>query len=101
MKRQSLSNKKALLALSLVTLGACNKKIGNYQEPNCNKYNHTDGTCEVCSYKFWMTSEGRCVQVSDMCKTWRPENGHCTSCFPSFSLKNGKCASGNEAPGSA
>lgn len=84
--------------MGMMMAGANAKKMTNYQEPNCNVY-AADGSCEICSFRFWMTEERQCVQVSDQCKSWCKENGDCTSCYLGYSLSNGECVIANGSVG--
>ena len=88
MERELISRKKAILALSMMVIGANARKIANYEEPNCNVYD-AEGACSKCSYRFWMTEEGRCRQVSDQCRTFKEDCGDCTACYVGYSLRNG------------
>ena len=94
MERESISRKKAILALSMMVIGANARKIANYEEPNCNVYD-AEGACSKCSYRFWMTEEGRCRQVSDQCRTFKEDCGDCTSCYLGYSLSGRDCVLGN------
>ncbi len=81
--------KKALAILGLMMIGANSSIVKNYQEPNCNLYDHSDGSCIRCSFRYWKTSEARCVQVSDNCKAWKESNGDCTDCYKGWTLSDG------------
>ncbi len=59
MRKESLLDQKLLICLVLMIVGTYAGRICGYMEPNCHKY-RPDGSCECCSYRFWMTSEGRC-----------------------------------------
>ena len=76
--------------MGMMMVGANSKKIANYLEPNCNTY-AADGSCDECSFRFWMTEEGRCIQVNDQCKHWCDYNGDCTECYLGYALHNGEC----------
>lgn len=85
-------SKKALAILGLMFVGTTAKQIAcNYEEINCNVYDHSNGVCVKCSHRFWMTDEHRCIQVNDQCKDWCLTNGECTECYGGWVLSNGKC----------
>lgn len=65
-------------------------------KPNCNSYK-ADGSCDVCSFRYWKTSTGDCEQVSDLCEKWSESNGKCTSCYKGYGLnKDGACTLGDK-----
>lgn len=97
MKKESNLSKKTLLGLGLVMIGVNAQAKTNlqYSEPNCHTYNKSDGSCDVCSFKYWKTTSGNCEQVSDSCNTWSEVNGKCTSCYGGYGLnRNGTCTVG-------
>jgi ABC-type thiamine transport system substrate-binding protein len=72
----------------LLSNGNCNTVIQN--DPLCAKYSSA-GTCQTCVNYAYLASNGKCQQVSTLCKTWNSTNGKCTSCFAGYVLSNGKC----------
>ena len=97
MKKESLLNQKLLVCLVLMIVGTYAGRVCGFMEPNCHKY-RPDGSCECCSFRFWMTPEGRCVQVSDQCKDWCRMTGKCTCCYLGYVLENGCCVLPCEKP---
>ena len=86
--------KKALAILGLMCVGSMAKKfdiVCDYKEVNCNVYDHSNGVCVKCSFRYWMTEQHTCVQVDDQCKDWCPDNGDCTDCYQGWVLYKGKC----------
>ena len=55
----------------------------------CATWNWKDKICLQCSDN-WVMSNGKCVPVSDKCKTF-DLSGHCVSCYKGYRLVNGKC----------
>lgn len=96
MKKEPCLRKVILLALTLMIIGVNTEVVRNLQttEPNCNVYN-ADGSCDICSFRYWKNSSGNCRQVSDQCQTWSEFNGRCTSCYRGYGLNNdGTCTVG-------
>lgn len=42
------------------------------------------GDCEECSQRYYMDDERICQPVNPNCRTYDPENGDCTGCYPGF-----------------
>lgn len=81
-----LTNKKSLLmmALMLGSATAANIRNLNWDDPGCNTFSADGSCCLKCSFRFYMAPTGRCLQVSDHCKTWDHKTGLCTSCYPGY-----------------
>lgn len=58
-------------------------------DPNCASW--LQGVCIKCATRTFMNSQGLCQAISIDCSTYSPDNGHCTSCYPGFTVKNGEC----------
>lgn len=71
------------LALCFITLIHCQSVI--ILNPGCKQYN-TAGSCVACSNRFYKDAEGICQPVNPNCKTYKNENGACTSCFDGFAI---------------
>lgn len=59
--------------------------------PDCQKWdgNHK---CLECSVRFYPNGVGKCVPVSDFCRTWDSSNGHCLTCYYGYVLNtDGQC----------
>lgn len=77
----------------------------------CKTWNTTTGACTSC-FQGWVLKNGacvlptppppppvcyyrqvpingKCVNVSDLCKTWNVITGACTSCYPGYTLQSG------------
>ncbi len=62
-------------------------------DPNCNQFNGS--LCIKCSEGYYHPTSGPCTQINPSCKTADSTSGHCTSCFPGFTVQNGLCLVGS------
>lgn len=46
--------------------------------------------CTSCVYRYFL-SNGFCLPVSDLCKTFNATFGFCNSCYDGYILSNGAC----------
>ena len=54
-------------------------------DSNCAEFQ--EGICLRCSSgAFFDISSGLCKRVDPLCKTFNPDNGFCTSCYPAFKI---------------
>ncbi len=58
------------------------------RDPNCKDY--SNGKCNVCSNRYYIGSDGKCVPVNAYCQDYNAV-GACTSCYKGFSLNGGSC----------
>ncbi len=76
-------------------LSNANNNTNNNTSPssdvNCRNFDRQSNRCIQCSYRFYVGSNGICVQVSDQCQTWSFSNGNCTSCYQGYELSQGAC----------
>lgn len=59
-------------------------------DKGCKDWNWAQQICLTCSNMWFLDSQGKCVPVSDLCKSADP-NGKCLSCFKGYDLKDGTC----------
>ena len=69
--------------------GLCNNDP-TYQDPYCALIG-ANGLCETCAVKSILLSNGRCLLVNDLCRTWNPNTADCTGCYGGYNLVNGTC----------
>lgn len=70
--------------------GQCLIQPAVLPDPGCYVWNFTDNVCLECSKRWYFNSQGKCQQVSDLCKT-NDIGGNCTSCYPGYVIANGAC----------
>lgn len=75
-----------LLAVLGMALGS-NVVILN---PGCKQFDQA-GACATCSARFYKDQQGICQPVNSNCKTYRSDNGACTSCYDGFSIVEDAC----------
>ena len=46
-----------------------------FRDPNCKKFE--DKRCSECAIKFFLNLQGKCQQISPLCKTANQQNGAC------------------------
>ena len=68
----------------VVKNGGC--EVGSAIDPNCK--NLQGETCVEC-FTGYYTQNGKCKQASPLCKTFNPNNGFCTSCYPGYEIVGG------------
>ena len=58
--------------------------------PGCLR---TDGNqnCLECSARFFSNAQGKCVPVSDYCRTWNKDSGVCLTCYTGYVISEGQC----------
>lgn len=78
---------KTLLVVFIVLIAgvsASNIRSLLWDDPFCNTFSSDGTSCLKCSSHYWMDKYGKCIAVSDMCKTWNEITGKCTSCFQGY-----------------
>lgn len=64
--------------------GQCRLSASKNSASACAEW--LDNVCVKCSLRFYFDFEANCVQVSDHCNTYNVFSGHCTTCYPGYSL---------------
>ena len=82
--------------------GSCILSELNSARPSdagCGLWDWAKQVCVKCSQN-WFASNGICLPVSDLCKTFDGASGWCLSCFKGYDLVNGSCvlSSANSKP---
>lgn len=62
--------------------------LGSTSDPNCRTFQGL--TCTSCYTGTFLSSDGRCRQVSPLCKTY-DSNGACTTCYNGYEVNQGNC----------
>ena len=57
-------------------------------DPNCKR---TSGAVCVECYPRLYINNGKCLPVSDNCKTYDSLSGLCTSCYEGYAIEKGQC----------
>ena len=63
--------------------------IGTSSDVNCRTYQ--GAICSVCFTNFFVSTDGRCKQVSPLCKNFSQTTGGCTSCYQGYELSGDNC----------
>ena len=63
------------------------------QDPNC--LSEAGGLCNRCSARYYLNTQGKCFPINPLCRTHN-DFGECTSCYPGYILRVGKCQIGTE-----
>ena len=96
MSQNPIKNKASLIVCGLLMAGAAANNLRNtvaYSDPFCNTFSADGLCCLKCSFHYFMDCDGKCVAVSDWCKTWNKKTGECTSCFEGYGKPvNGVCS---------
>lgn len=58
--------------------------------PGCRQFD-ASGVCAACSNRYYKDGEGICQPVSNNCRTYKSDNGACTSCYDGFSIVEDTC----------
>jgi proprotein convertase subtilisin/kexin type 5 len=72
--------------------GTCVYSSSNTAAPadsGCSKW--VKGACQACSVGWVFNANGKCITVSDQCKTYDAASGDCLSCYNGYDLVNGSC----------
>lgn len=58
---------------------------------NCAEWK--DKVCMKCADRAYFNNQGKCTLVSEKCKTFDEQTGHCESCYEGYKLnrEKGKC----------
>jgi hypothetical protein len=73
--------------------GTCKFSPLNSAAPSdvgCKTWDWNKQVCLECSY-FWVFNAGKCVPVSDLCKTYDGVTGGCLTCYKGYDLVNASC----------
>ena len=75
--------------------GDCTSCYGGYHLSNglciADGYVGSDGSDQLdCPYRT-VKIDGKCLPVSDQCKTWDDTTAECTSCYQGWNLDDGEC----------
>lgn len=63
--------------------------VGTTLDVNCKTFQGS--RCTVCFTGFFAAADGKCKQVSPLCKTYDINSGACTSCYKGNEVSNGNC----------
>ena len=77
-----------------ISAGKCS---GASQDANCQKFASGSTTCVQCSSNFYLNTDGRCKQISPLCKTASQSTGACLSCYAGYVLQGTNCVVGGAA----
>lgn len=67
-----------------------------FKDPNCKKFGDNN-QCVQCATNFFIDPQGKCRQVSPLCKTANQQNGACLSCYPGYVLQGALCVVGGSS----
>lgn len=65
-------------------------KMSNLQDYKQFCKSFKGAACTSCVFRYFLSS-GYCLPVSDLCKTFNPKFGFCTSCYDGYDLVDGSC----------
>ena len=60
-----------------------------FRDPNCQDFS-SEGTCLKCASRYYL-SNSKCTPVNPLCKDYDQTFGSCTSCYPGYIVKGGRC----------
>lgn len=61
-----------------------------FRDPNCKTF---DGNnfCELCSQRYYLSSNNKCTPVNPLCLDYDMRTGSCTDCYKGYQVNNGLC----------
>ncbi len=62
---------------------------GLAQDTNCKRVEGS--ACKECVNGFYVAPDGKCKQVSPLCKSFDKSNGNCLTCYNGYEVVNGAC----------
>jgi hypothetical protein len=69
----------ALIGVLFSSTNALRLNRESHEVEGCGEVD-SKGNCTKCFYR-WALKDGKCVAVSDQCKTWDDSSAACTSCY--------------------
>lgn len=70
--------------------GSCLYSPSNNAKPQdggCASWDWDNAVCLACSNNWVFDINGICIKVNDLCRTYDPNTGFCTSCYRGYSLQ--------------
>lgn len=53
-----------------------------------------DGSCSLCSSRYYLGRDGKCVMANPLCKDYDPYSGGCVSCYQGYIVSGSTCIVG-------
>lgn len=64
--------------------------VQQISDPGCAQWNWNNQTCLQCSSRWYLSTSGKCAQISDSCQTYNSQ-GACLSCYTGYTLNGNTC----------